>query len=68
MSPWRFREHPKKESHLIFFLLKMAVRKSHICQCYVLDTNSSHGVKFTKCEICGSTKRIARASPVINCQ
>ena len=39
-------------------LSKLTVRKFHICQKWLIGTNSSHGVKFAKCEICGSTELI----------
>ena len=38
-------------------LSKLTIRKFHIWQNLRSGTNSSHGVKFAKCEICGSTKR-----------
>ena len=34
---------------------KLTIRKFHIFQKLRFGTNSSHGVKFAKCEICGST-------------
>ena len=37
-------------------LSKLTIRKFHIFQKWRIGTNSSHGVKFAKCEICGSTK------------
>ena len=37
-------------------LSKLTVGKFHFCQKWCFGTNSSHGVKFTKCEICGSTE------------
>ena len=36
-------------------LSKLTIRKFHICQKWCFCTNSSHGVKCAKCEICGST-------------
>ena len=36
-------------------LSKLTIRKFHIFQKWRLGTNSLHGVKFAKCEICGST-------------
>ena len=37
-------------------LSKLTIRKFHIFQKWRFGTNSSHGVKFAKCEVCGSTK------------
>ena len=39
-------------------LSKLAGRKFHIYQKWRIGTNSSHGVKCTKCEICGSTNHV----------
>ena len=41
-------------------LSKLTIRKFHIFQKWRFGTNSSHGVKFAKCEICGSTCLCAR--------
>ena len=37
-------------------LTKLTIHKFHIFQNRRFGTNSSHGVKFVKCEICGSTQ------------
>ena len=37
-------------------LSNLTIRKFHIFQKWRSGTNSLHGVKFAKCEICGSTK------------
>ena len=39
-------------------LSKLTIRKIHSFQKWRFGTNSSHGVKFAKCEICGSTEHI----------
>ena len=51
-------------------LSKLTICKFHIFQKWRIGANSSHGVKFAKCEICGSTRlafRSFKCSNLMNC-
>ena len=45
-------------------LSKLTIRKFHIFQKWHFGTNSSHGVKFAKCEICGSAQLLSVFEPL----